>query len=209
LAKKPNDLLSKVISEFTDLNRQMLTDFLPASQGSDDFTITAVRDDVCTLFVGMGQVETVCQELRFGGLYSVGVEYSEIAKFAFAQYEQNKTQANALNVLLDFSMEVYYISVATKYGYPFLSAHQLEILADKTSAASKKRSEFLGIICTVMALYSLFLYFVPLKMFMQLDIARRRILNIIPYRIIQDNRMLGYYIVKEFPKEIVSINNIF
>jgi len=110
---------------------------------------------------------------------------------------------------MDFTSKVYYLSVATKFGYEYLSAHLLETLSEKTSAASEKRSEFLGIICTVMALYSLFLYFVPLKMFMQLDIARRRILNIIPYRIIQDNRMLGYYIVREFPKEIEGLNDIF
>jgi len=207
----PLDVIDDYLDQFSALNRKLSEIYLQqANKNIDAVSVTVVKNDACVFL--SGHTLSVCQthaaNTGIKGLFSVGIEFLEVSKSYIQQYLRNQTPENALEVSSDFTVSIGDIATTLQNGYPALRAHVLEILEEKVKKANDEQREFLGVISGIILVYAGFLYLLPLRRFRELDLARRRVLKMIPHQIIQENRMFSYYLVRDFGNEVDRIKNI-
>ena len=209
--KSPFVSLQENMSLFSAMNMK-LTDAFLHKDNTDPWIEGMLLEKVCPFLVEEApEALPNCQIATKGetiGLLGVNNDYLTISVHYIGEFQRNPTFANLQVVAGKFINDAVPIMWTINFAYPLMvnhTMHNFEVGADR--AERKEFNYFIGI-CGVVVFAIFFLYFVPYKMLKNVEFARRKILKIIPYNIIQENKILGYYIIRNFDQEVRGIKTL-
>ena len=180
----------------------------------DPFIGNAFKNEGCVSLWGIFPQE--CEAATRGGqsgVLTIINDYVEIAGLyidkyyhSVTSYQQSLASLSQLNV--QFGGAVYSDMIILKNIFFVLINHIVADFSNKLEGALHQKVVLAFAIYGVALAYMLYLYLVPIKRLKTCDLARRKIIKIIPYHIIQKNRRIAFYLVKDFPKEAEGISTL-
>ena len=204
----PQLQLAKSLQIFSGINNRLTHVFLQ-KENLDPDVVNVLKSDVCsylTLNLQNSCAKTTKEGLN--GLLSVNADYLQTAIFYFNQYQENPTLQNIMLTSAQYISITSPILLTLNHAYRFLIDHILEkfdIIVHDT--LNNERSYFIGV-CLTIFLSKVFIYFVLIKKLVRIDLTRRKILKIIPFDVLQDNKILVYYLQNSFGREVENIKNL-
>ena len=138
----------------------------------------------------------------------VGIAGPYIDKYynSVTSYQQNLAGLRQLNI--QFELAIYSDLIILKNIFFVLINHIIADFSDRLESALHQKVVLAFAIYGVALGYMLYLYFLPIKRLKMCDLARRKIIKIIPYHIIQENKIIAFYLVKDFSKEAEEIRTL-
>ena len=127
----------------------------------------------------------------------------------FGQYLEDPTIDKASDVLNDYVTTIQSALTIIPKAYEFLRGYLLE---DFYKSVADQRHE--GLLLFLVLLIGLVLslvviQFVTINRLQDFDIGIKIILKLIPFNMIQENRLLGFYFKTEFRKELDDIKDLY
>jgi len=120
----------------------------------------------------------------------------------------NPTETQASNAVGTFSTTLINLHFVIYDAYDSLSAY----FVDKFNAlVEKKISESYSVFAvnmTTMLIAMILIRIVVLTRLQDLQITVRRIVRIIPYKIIEENKIMSYYLATEFGQELREVREL-
>ena len=200
--------LTKSLDIFSTINNKLTHVFLQ-KENLDTDVVSMLKNDVCSYL--SNDLQDPCLTTTkngLNGLLSVNADYYQTSIYFFNRYQENPTILNAL------TLSGEYISITTKtlltlnFSFKFLVDHILAKFERVIDNTLENERIYFGAVCATIAISMIYIYFVLIKKLKRIDFARRKILKIIPFDVVQQNKILSYYLRNSFRKEVDEIKNI-
>ena len=208
LNKSPHVSLEGYLSLFSEMNIKLSDAFLKEDK-PDPMIESMLKDKVCP-YLDLEAISN-CQVATKGeamGLLSLNNDYLAVSTHYITEFQRNPTFENLQVIAMKFIDYATPVMWTINFAYPQMvnqTMYNFDIRADR---AEKKELTYFMTICGIIGFAVFFLYLIPLRMLKKVDVSRRKILKIIPFNIIQENKVLGYYIQTNFDKEVRGIRNL-
>jgi len=206
----PRNLLDDVVNDMTALHEELSQSFFSQLEIIDDPMISQLlQENVCPLL--MNPTESLMNSCMIAtnggelGLFSLNVGYTTLSNTYIYAYLQEPTEANADALVEPYSDAVREIMETMEAAYDFLNDHLISIMDDKVEKFKVKQDVFFGSMIGSIALSFIMVYFFSIKKYRYVDMGRGKILKMIPYSIIQDNRAIEFYLNKDFEAKKYNI----
>ena len=207
--RPPIEPIYENLELFGEINNKLTHVFLK-QKTLDPVIVSIMKDTVCPYLEKTATTQHFCRistKDGVNGLLSINSEYLQLGNFYIKQYLENPSLRTPqwISAYIDAANPTL---STINYAYPFLANHIMEnfhLLVEKT--LNKERLYFLGV-CVTIVIYLAFIYFVTIRNLKQVDFTRREILKIIPFNVIQENKVLSFYLKNNFGEEVETIKNI-
>lgn len=189
----------KVLIYSEDVNIRLVNYFLLKQEnGEVDPFVRAAFNNLCPLLPTFDGIQKSCLNIsRNGkmGLFEVNANFYGISTRYIGQYLANPTRDNVRMVGTFYTLAISTDLTILKYAYPRLVNHILNELKKRSEEAmNHELMAFIGVLIST-RVYTLSTIKLTLSKVKQRDLARRKILVIIPYSIISKNKILCFYLL--------------
>jgi len=208
--QRPSAQVLETLDEFGKLNSKLVSQFLTKpGQDVDSFLENIFERDICGYFEGEQQEDCFnATNYQTFGLLQLNTQYL-VTLTTFIQTLGNVTDfAKSDEIFESKKEEVIGVRATLEVVYPYIIAHVLGKLANQINTAKRNELWFCLAGCLTTIVFLIYICVKPLKYMKRVDLARRRILKVVPLQMIQENKALKFYLVQDFKKEIDSIKNI-
>ena len=113
-------------------------------------------------------------------------------------YTNSPTEDTADALVEPYSDAVRELMETLEASYDFLNDHLFILSEEKIEHFKSSQRIFFVCILLSIALAFIMIFFFSIKKYKEVDMGRGRILKMIPYNIIQDNRALDFYLKRDF-----------
>ena len=149
------------------------------------------------------------------GLLSVIAQLSSYSADYFAQLERARNlyePGSSMDIFKDIVEGLTYYTgpdlIVTKNAFPVIIDY-LMAKFNSLIAWNLERQNKVSIVAYVLTVvFSIFIYFVPIRIFKKSDLNRRKILRVVPIHILHENKFLFYYILGDFKDEARKLKSI-
>ena len=187
----------------TTLHDQMIYMFFDDGDDvSDPIVRELLTNTVCNFLVDpSATLAAYCQDATDGGtigLIALELRYNSLSGEYIATYLADPTYDTADNIVEPYAADVRPVLETLEAAYSFLNDHLLASSESKVSDFESKQIIFFisTLVTTVVA--GFMTYFYAIKKLRYLDMGRGKILKLLPYNMITENRALDYYLKREF-----------
>jgi len=178
----------------------------------DPFIQNFLISDVCPFLKLQGSSLQSCQKIsRTGALGLLGLnnQYYRNTNNYFNLYLEDPTFDKASDVLNDYVTAISSSLTIIPRAYEFLRSYLLEDF-NKSVEDQRHESLLLYLILLIGLVVSLIvIQFATINRLQDFDIGIKIILKLIPFNMIQENRLLGFYFKTEFRKELADIRDLY
>ena len=206
----PIQELKIYLEAFQDVNERLTRTFITGGK-TDAFMEGIFKNTVCDYLSGV-RYESACDSAAKGGsvgLLGLNEEYLWASNNYIGKFIQSPTLLTLLSVALPYINAVSGVLTVLNGIYPVILDHlfaDFKVVVDRS--LKRELEYFFGVLPTII-IYLVFIYFVPVRRLQRADFSRRKVLKIIPLRMIQENRIFSWYLVNEFQNEVPSIRRHF
>jgi len=208
--QQPIMQVNETIQEFNTLNPALIDAFLTPENGEvDPYLQDILQTKTCDYLDSVSKLTCeVATNGRNVGLLSMNTEYYNLITYIASAVGSTSSLAQAIILFSSLLNKILGDMTALEGIYPLMIAHIIKQFASTVQGAVENEETFFVIICAAIAVYALFIYFKPLRGLKKVDLGRRKILRIIPFHLVQENKALKYYLIQDFKKEIEDIRSV-
>jgi len=196
LGNANNELISNIYSDSEDLADATVKDILDGN----------VCDYVETQF------QTDCRNYTnneaFGLLGLLPKYYQICGVIGTFMGLTNPTVTQASSAVGSFSTTLINLHFVTYDAFDSLSAYFVDKFNALVDKKIKESYNVFALNMTVMSIAMILIRIVVLKRLQDLQITVRRIVRIIPYKIIEENKIMSYYLASEFGQELREMREL-
>jgi len=206
LNAEPRIQLTENLNEFKTVNSQLQEAFLERDN-IDPFIEGILKDTICPYVETQSDCE-ISTNGKVNGLLSLNSLYYETSNYYISLFHQNPTPLMAVTVTTGYVAAITSVLNTFNEIYPFIMDYIVEKF--ETIVDHSKSARIIYFLMTYLAtiLFAIFLKELPLRKFRKIEQTRRKMLKIIPYRFIQENRILGFYLIRTYGAEVETIKNL-
>jgi len=191
--------LEQFYSSIADLNdaNEVLVKQVLTSAVDDDYVYNMLNEDICDYVNSDSQSSctSVTSSNSQIGLLDVNTMYYQSASQAIQDYVDGVTTSESLDPY----------SLSLKDIYQTLAEHFLDLFKRAIYMNLSDDSYHLTINVLVIVLSTILIRIFVLTKYKEVDIAIRKILRLIPYQIIEDNKIFMHYLKREFKDELNGV----
>jgi len=206
----PKVQLSEALEELVTLHEQLSQVFFSNQKILDDPKIQMLlQENVCPLLENPTEtLKESCLIATEGGelgILSLNMGYITLSRSYITTFLNNPTEAQADEIVEPYSDAVREIMETLEASYDFLNDYLMNMSTDMVEVFKQRQNIFfLSILVSVFIAFTV-VYFCSIKKYKYVDMGRGKILKMIPYNIIQDNRALEFYLNKDFSAKKYNI----
>ena len=206
----PRYLLDDVVDEMTTLHEELSQSFFSQQDIIDDSQISQLlQENVCPLLLNPTEsLMESCETATNGGelgLFSLNLGYITLSNTYIDTYLNDPTKDTADALVEPYSDAVREIMVTMQAAYDFLNDHLISIMDEKVEQFKVKQDVFFASILGSITLCFVIVYSFAIRKYWLVDMGRGKILKMIPYSIITDNRAIEFYLNKDFQAKKYNI----
>jgi len=205
------DQLAKNLQAVGDANR-LLLEYFTDSEGTIDDPVVAdiFRGDVCKYCTEPYYLNCV-QNTRGGeygllGLNPLFYQMADVIRTWAGYTNPTVTQAQAL--MVQFAAVVNNLHLVLYDVYDSLTAHLLDSFMETAAEKETDTLQMFYVNLVALLVAMLLIRVVVLTRLQRLDLGIRRILRIIPYKIIEENKVMSCYLAIAFQNELKVLKQI-
>ncbi len=210
--RAPKYEMIKNIGALGDANKLLLEYFTNSEGVIDDPVVEDIlRGEVCNYLLSDLYYLNCIQNTRGGEYGLLGLQplyYQNVDLVKTWMGYTNPTQAQAVVLLVQYAAVVNNLHLILYDVYDSLTTHLLELFM--TTAAEKEtdtlKTFYVNLTAVLVAM--LLIRTVVLTRLQGLDLGIRRILRIIPYKIIEENKVMSCYLAIAFQNELKVLKQI-
>jgi len=202
--------MNKTLASLGEANNILINSLLSTSKSSKDFAddtiIAFLKNDICSHLTGI--TVRSCLSATQGsqlGLLGMNSKFLQKANYWISTFYMNSTAANGLKAFSSFTSAAASDIIVIEAAYDFLTRYlmsKFEKEVDNQKDACL--SFFLGMLAFAI-ISTVILQLSTIKRFGVIDRMIRRVLRIVPYEIILENKVFGFYLTQEFKNEVEGI----
>jgi len=206
LNASPQKTLLENLAFFSTVNAQLQEVFLERDK-VDPAVEKILKNTICPYVKSKSDCE-IATSGQINGLLSLNSKYYETSNYYVSLFHQNPTAATAMMVTAGYVAAITPDLTTFNEIYPYLIDYVVEKFDTIVVQSKSARTTYFLMIYLATILFALFLKEVPLKKLRRIEHIRRKVLKIIPYSVIQENRIMSFYIVRTYQNEVESIKNL-
>jgi len=188
-------------------NEQLLSSLADEDTGEIDPVLQDfLRADMCS-YVNPSVLAT-CLTVSYGGangLLAMNTQYLQFNSIYYQKFLQTPTFVAAQTLLVNYAMSITSMISVFPEAYEFLRTYLVDSFNKKIEDQKGESLTIFIIILVALAGSTGIIQIITIARLKEIDIGIRKILKIIPFAMIQENRLLGFYLKNEFKKELDDI----
>ena len=205
-----HDQLIKNFKVVENLNVDLLSAFFQQEKGVEDPIIQdMLNNQVCQYLPS--DSAAYCQKATDGqsiGILSINSNLYLTASSLFTLYMDNPTSDSAMIVFVPFNTVMLPSLYTLEAAYKFLNFHIQSLANNKINSIKYTSIEFYIEILIAITISTLLTILFTLRKLKYIDVSRGKILKIVSVQMIQDNKLLHFYLTRAFPEyQSVKIDN--
>ena len=142
-------------------------------------------------------------------MLALNEDYLSASQKYVGAFLSNPGLLTLISVALPYLSAVSNLLSTLNVTYPRLIRRIRTGFEDEVSKSLQRELEYFFAVLSVAIVYLLFIYFVPVRRLKRADSSRRKILKVIPLKMIQENKIFSWYLINEFQSEVPSIKRYF
>ena len=209
----PSVQVNQTLSGFTHLNADLASMFLiNPSTAVDPLVQNVLQNDIC------GNLDHDLKDLKLHclnatgfkkmGLLQLNTEYYMILNYMKTSIDASANFATVMEIFSDKLSQVIGLVFTLVKIYPDLISRVLVYFSEQIDLAEEVELITGLIVCFAVVLFIFFALLKPVKDLEKVDLGRRKILKVLPFQMIQENKALKFYLIQDFKKEIENVKNI-
>ena len=139
------------------------------------------------------------------GLLGINSDYIQASNELLTSIAAATSVGAAVQLIAKYNAAVMSDITVVKEIYPAIVNHIVSNLNQKANSTLNRGAGFFVAIIVFALIYQLFIYMVPIRRLSKIDNGRRMVLKVIPYNIIEESKVLNFYLVNEFKHEVAGI----
>ena len=190
------------LSELKSVNGNLRTMFLE-DKDTDEFVKGALTTTICQ-YVTADLVLYCKSAYKDGknGLMFANEVYYGVMSDLYSILLSNLTRSQLSDLYLSHTASVTKMIAILQYGYPIIVNHILDGFSSLVETLLQQELELFVATLAYALIYVLFVHLVMFRKFQRVDLLRRKIIKIVPYYMIEECRIMSFYIKNEFPREV-------
>jgi len=167
--------------------------------------------DICTYLDEYAGIKSSCTKVAKGGstgLFGLNELYASVLSGYVASFKLNSTEENYKTLVNDYLRNTGTIISVMSTSYSYLKDDLLSIFLTEIQDQQSIMADYCVGICFSCLLVTIALRFLTLKLLITLDRMRYKVFRIIPASLMTENRIILYYLKRNYPKEVAEINSI-
>ena len=167
--------------------------------------------DICSYLEEYAGISSICASVLKGGktgLFGLNEMYANILSEYVTSFQQNATEENYKALITNSVKNSASIVTLMSTAYRYLKDDLLDIFL----AEIQDQKSIIGTYCIGICLSCFFvvtsLRFLTLRLLVDLDRMRYKVFRIIPASLMTENRIILYYLKRNYPNEVAEINSI-
>jgi len=173
---------------------------------ADSTIIAFLKNDICNYIEPL--YKRSCLTATQGsqlGLLGLNSKFLQKANFWTGSFYANPTVANGLAAFTAFTSAATSDIIVIEAAYDFLTEYLMKSFEKEVEVQKKAcLMLFLGMLAFAVISTGI-LQFSTIKRFGVIDKMIRRVLRIVPYEIVVENKVFGYYLIQEFKHEVEGL----
>ena len=200
----PKNQLIPPLDKLKNFNEDFTTLFLTDDDGALDSVIEDVLKGPLCKYVHK-QFIPDCLSATKGesnGLLAINSDYIGASNELLTSIAAAKSVGAAVQIIAKYNAAVMSDLTVIKEIYPAIVNHIVSNLNKKANSTLDRGVGFFVAIILFALAYQLFIYILPIRKLSEMDNGRRMVLKTIPYNIIEESKILNFYLVNEFRHEV-------
>ena len=188
-------------NELKGINVKLHTIFLDDSD-NDKFIQGILTKTLCQYLPG--PLASMCGSMYkdgSNGIIFANEDYLQMMTELDDILSDNITQSEVADINLSYSAKITPMLSMLQLGYPILVDHILEKFDVLVDEALNQELGFFLAMCIFAVVYGLFMHLGSFRKLKNVDLSRRRIIKIIPYYMVEECKMMNFYLKKDFREE--------
>jgi len=205
--EKPIDQFYEVQDFVSTANEQLVSSLTDQNTGEIDATLEDfLRSDMCS-YIDESMYDTCISVQQKGaiGLMDMNTQYYQYNKQYFEQFIETPTFVSAQTLLVNYATAVTSMLNLFPYAYEFLRTYLVDSFNEKIDSQKSQSLTIFIIILVALVVSTCIIQIVTITRLREIDVGIRKILKILPFSMIQENRLLGFYLKNEFKKELDDV----
>jgi len=195
--------VTNTLTFLSNANQQLLDTLMDSDTGELDPTLEKfLRSDACSYLETSAQTGCRTVANTAPGLLAMNNQYYSNNQQYFQMFLQNPTAAYASDILVPYSTAISTAVSVISNAYKFLKTY---LLNDFNNQVDNQRSQSLILFIVILVslvVSTIMIQLVTINRFKKIDVGIRKILKLIPFSMVQENKLLGFYLKNEFKKEL-------
>ena len=199
--------LDITLEYFRTANQKLLSALSDSGQTIDPTIQQILYGDVCSLIEDKTAIAD-CESSTIGrtlGLLGINNKFYDNTVNSWAQYRQSLTFDNAAKLLVVYAGQIVHDIVSVPQVYAALRTHLLSSFKETIIKQQKQNLTVFILIVIFLFLFEVVTQKIVIQNLKRFDLKVKRILKIIPFNMVQGNRLFEYYLKDEFKKELKDI----
>ena len=201
----PSAQLSSNLQLMKSAHERIIYEFVQLDQVvPDPVSNQMLQDTVCSLLPNpTDSLLDSCQIATQGednGLLSVDDNFVSTMSYYVQNYQDDPVATNSSSTMSIFYSQVEPLIVTLENGYAFLSEHVRVITQTQIDDFFQRQVYLFAGIIIALVVSAIAVYVLSVRKFKFVDMGRGRILKIIPYKMISENKALEFYLSRDFKK---------
>jgi len=188
-------------------NEQLISSLTDQNTGEIDSTLEDfLRSDMCS-YIDPTMYATCIGVQQKGaiGLLGMNTQYLNYNFQYFEQFMGDPTFLAAKTLLVAYATAITAMLNLFPHAYEFLRTFLVNSFNEKIESQQSQSLTIFIIILVALVVSTLIIQLFTLTRLREIDVGIRKILKIIPFSMIQENRLLGFYLKNEFKKELDDV----
>jgi len=188
-------------------NERLISSLTDQNTGEIDSTLEDfLRSDMCS-YINPTMYATCIGVQQKGaiGLLGMNTQYLNYNSQYFEQFMDDPTFLAAKTLLVAYATAITAMLNLFPHAYEFLRTFLVNSFNEKIASQQSQSLTIFIIILVALVVSTLIIQLFTLTKLREIDVGIRKILKIIPFSMIQENRLLGFYLKNEFKKELDDV----
>ena len=203
----PVEQFNVFLDYISTANELLLDSLTDANTGDiDPILQDFLRADMCSYVSDTVLANCLTTAQKYGaGLLSMNTQYVQFNTLYYQKFLQTPTFVAAQTLLVDYAVAITSMVSVFPEAYEFLRSYLVDDFNNKIDSQKSESLTIFIILLIALALSTGIIQIITIAKLKDIDIGIRKILKLIPFTMIQENRLLGFYLKNEFKKELDDI----
>ena len=188
-------------SELKGINENLRT-MLLEDKDTDEFVKGALTTTICQYVIAdlVPYCVSVYKDGKNGLIFANEV-YLGVMSDLYNILLQNSNQTQLSDIFSSYTVQITPMISMLQLGYPIVVDHILDSFNSLVETVLKQELRLFVAIVVYAFVYVVFMHLVVFRKLQRVDLVRGKIIKIVPYYMVEESRIMNYYLKKEFPKE--------
>ena len=207
--KRPSSAMDDSLNFFSTANGRLLSLLSEPDGGiTDPFIESFLKDNFCDLITA--SLKSYCAQASAyaSGLLQYNTKFYDVNIFYLANYRKDPTFDHTSQLFVPYVTAAQPILFTAFDAVPLFKSYILEHFLSQIQEQKVKNFVVYMISIALLVGFAIIIQTLIIKQFKEIDLRIKKVLKLIPFSILRENRQFEFYLKNEFKKELSNIKQL-